>query len=256
MAWIKFEKDLQTDPRVLRLARALTERWGMSEATVTGKNKEFEICNAPPLPAVTIACGALVRLWCLADTHVAEDDMLRLSPDEIDAFIGLPGFCSLVPGDWFVDHGDSVELPGFHSHNGTLAKTKAVTAKRVERHRNKTEKALHDVTHIPLPDQTRPDQTKKDKNTVGLKPDLKALAKEVLEFLNTKTGRNYQPVPANVDMIVARLKEGSTVDDCRAVVAKKCREWSADEKMVQYLRPATLFNRTKFAQYRGEIGNG
>ena len=98
----------------------------------------------------------------------------------------------------------------------------------------------------------------KNKNTVGLKPDVKALrvqAIELLTFLNEKTGRTYQPVPVNVDMIVARLKEGSTVADCRAVIAKKCREWSADEKMTQYLRPATLFNRTKFAQYRGEIGN-
>jgi len=89
------------------------------------------------------------------------------------------------------------------------------------------------------------------KNTVGLKPD----ALQVLEFLNEKTGRQYEPVPANLELIIARLQEGATVDDCRAVVAKKCREWCADERMCQYLRPATLFNRTKFAQYRGEIAS-
>lgn len=82
---------------------------------------------------------------------------------------------------------------------------------------------------------------------------LRQQAIEVLLFLNEKTGRNYQPVPANVDMIVARLKQGASVDDCRAVIAKKCREWAADEKMTQYLRPATLFNATKFAQYQGEL---
>ena len=78
-------------------------------------------------------------------------------------------------------------------------------------------------------------------------------AREVLEFLNAKTGRHYQPVDANLKLIVARLKEGASVADCRAVVAKKCREWSTDEKMSDYLRPATLFNATKFAQYRGEL---
>ena len=99
----------------------------------------------------------------------------------------------------------------------------------------------------------------KEKNIVGLKPDLKALRKEATElltFLNEKTKRFYQPVPANIDMIVARLKEGNTPEDCRAVVAKKCREWGNDEKMNIYLRPATLFGRLKFAQYRGEVGNG
>lgn len=78
-------------------------------------------------------------------------------------------------------------------------------------------------------------------------------AREVLEFLNAKTGRHYQPVDANLKLIVARLKEGASVSDCRAVVAKKAREWSADDKMAEYLRPATLFNATKFAQYRGEL---
>jgi len=94
-------------------------------------------------------------------------------------------------------------------------------------------------------------QTQKEKNTVGQKPDD---AKQVLEFLNQKTGRHYEPVKANLQLITARLKEGASVDDLRAVVAKKCREWAGDPKMAQYLRPATLFNATKFAQYAGELG--
>jgi uncharacterized phage protein (TIGR02220 family) len=89
--------------------------------------------------------------------------------------------------------------------------------------------------------------------TLSGKPDFKPQAVEILNFLNTKTGRDYQPVSANLDLIVARLREGYSSDDIRSVVAKKCREWSGDEKMAPYLRPATLFNRTKFAQYQGEL---
>lgn len=83
---------------------------------------------------------------------------------------------------------------------------------------------------------------------------LRSEAVQALLFLNEKTGRNYEPGPANVDPIVARLKEGSTLEDVRAVVAKKCREWRGDEKMEPYLRPKTLFNRTNFANYKGELG--
>lgn len=93
-------------------------------------------------------------------------------------------------------------------------------------------------------------QNQRNKNTVGQKPD----ALQVLQFLNEKTGRNYKPVPANLELILARLKEGASPDDLRAVIAKKCREWAGDEKMDEFLRPATLFNRTKFAQYQGELG--
>lgn len=98
-------------------------------------------------------------------------------------------------------------------------------------------------------------------NTLSGKPDEssvshKSEAVEILEFLNTKTGRGYRPVKANIEMIIARLKEGATVADCRQVIAKKTREWGTDEKMEQYLRPKTIFNRTNFANYVGELGNG
>ena len=78
-------------------------------------------------------------------------------------------------------------------------------------------------------------------------------AKALLSFLNEKTGRNYQPGKANMEMITNRLKEGATERQCRLVILRKFHDWGTDEKMQEYLRPATLFNRTKFAQYVGEI---
>ena len=162
---------------------------------------------------------------------------------------------------------------GWHivNHEKYKSLVDSETVREQNRERQRRHRASKEESHAPsrsvtlrhgsnaVSRHTDTDTDTKIKNTVGLKPDLKALRKEAIEtltFLNEKTGRTYQPVPANVDMIVARLKEGNTIDDCRAVIAKKCREWGADEKMAQYLRPATLFNRTKFAQYRGEIGNG
>lgn len=93
----------------------------------------------------------------------------------------------------------------------------------------------------------------KNKDIVGLAPNLRQQAREVLQFLNEKTGRHYEPVPATLDPILARLKGGSSVEDLRAVIAKKTREWGADEKMQKYLRPKTLFNATNFANYKGEL---
>jgi uncharacterized phage protein (TIGR02220 family) len=81
----------------------------------------------------------------------------------------------------------------------------------------------------------------------------KSQAIEVLNFLNAKTGRAYRPVEENLKLIMARLKSGASVMDCRQVIVKKTREWKADVKMSEYLRPATLFNATKFEQYMGEL---
>lgn len=75
----------------------------------------------------------------------------------------------------------------------------------------------------------------------------------ILDFLNEKTGKNFRAVQVNLEFIQARLREGATVQDCKCVIAMKNREWGTDESMRKYLRPATLFNRTKFWQYHGEM---
>lgn len=143
------------------------------------------------------------------------------------------------------------------------------TAERSKRYREK--KASQRDSTPPHRDITQAEaeaevDAEKKKDNAGQLPGVEApvqqqhinghdkTARAILDFLNEKTGRRYQPVKANIEMIVARLKDGATIEEMRMVVAKKCREWSGDPKMAIYLRPATLFNRTKYAQYQGELG--
>jgi len=127
-----------------------------------------------------------------------------------------------------------------------------------ERWRNK-QKSNNNKPRKPKSAHTEAEAEALKSTTLSGKPDVSTLngfksqAKEVLEFLNAKTGRSYKAVPANLEMIAARLKDGATVEELRMVIAKKTREWGGDEKMNQYLRPATLFNRVKYAQYSGEL---
>jgi len=99
---------------------------------------------------------------------------------------------------------------------------------------------------------SRPRNGKESKGSKAMSGTPDAIA--ILDYLNEKTGSNYKPVKANVSLIEARLNE-STVDECRAVINAKVAAWQSDDKMREYLRPATLFNATKFANYVGEIGN-
>lgn len=99
----------------------------------------------------------------------------------------------------------------------------------------------------------------KEKTIMSGKPDVMKLnghrkeALEALQFLNIKAKRNYRGTEVNIKLIVSRFNEGYSLQDCKSVIAKKCREWLPDDKMREYLRPATLFNREKFNQYIGEI---
>ena len=76
---------------------------------------------------------------------------------------------------------------------------------------------------------------------------------DLLAFLNLKTGHNYRPVPANTKFILSLLKGGVSSQEIRSVIAMKIREWKTDAEMAKYLRPATLFNATNFAQYHGQL---
>ena len=129
--------------------------------------KELEQrCNAPALQAVTLVLGGLAQLWMHADTFARDDDTLDISLDEIDEITGIEGFGKLLPAEWLeVIDPHRVKLPDFQAHNGSDAKRKAQTAKRVAHHRNNQKRTgvtppSQPVTHQRY--QTRPDQTRPD----------------------------------------------------------------------------------------------
>lgn len=72
-------------------------------------------------------------------------------------------------------------------------------------------------------------------------------------WLNAKAKRNFPANPTNLGFILARMQEGVSAEQLKAIVSRKVRQWVGDEKMALYLRPATLFNRTKCSQYLGEL---
>ena len=76
--------------------------------------------------------------------------------------------------------------------------------------------------------------------------------KKIIEHLNQKTGKRFRMGPEHRKLIGTRLKT-ATVAECIAVIDLKAKHWLYDPMMRDYLRPATLFNATKFAQYLGEI---
>lgn len=70
----------------------------------------------------------------------------------------------------------------------------------------------------------------------------------VVQALNEETGSHYRPTSkATMRHILARLREGFTVEDCKEVIRKKTEEWGGTD-MARYLRPETLFG-SKFEGY-------
>lgn len=89
-----------------------------------------------------------------------------------------------------------------------------------------------------------------DVDVLSGKPD-DLPADRIILYLNRKAHRAYQRTEKNralVDGILVDYPE--TV--VKAVIDNKVAQWADDPKMVQYLRPSTLFNPDRFDEYANE----
>lgn len=81
-------------------------------------------------------------------------------------------------------------------------------------------------------------------------------AKVILAELNRRTfkqpNRGFPPTDANLNLIVARIRETDVERTFNTMVRMILKWWGTD--MQEFLRPATIFGQQKFSQYVGELG--
>lgn len=82
---------------------------------------------------------------------------------------------------------------------------------------------------------------------------------QVIDYLNDRAGTKFQAITNSGSLssgskdILARKKEhDATLQDFYHVIDKKTKQWIGTSQE-QYLRPITLFSKTKFENYLGEL---
>jgi len=130
VGWIKVEHETIDKPEVLEMAEML----GTSADEVFGK---------------------LFRVWCWFDLQSIDGNAGGVTGNAlkrfIDRLVSSQGFAaSMEKVGWLTDTG----MPNFNNHNGESAKKRAVTNKRVKRHRN-----ADDVTKA-FPEKRREEKIK------------------------------------------------------------------------------------------------
>ena len=105
--------------------------------------------------------------------------------------------------------------------------------KEYDRERKREERAGDDPNSDGIPEKTKRHQT----------------AIPILAYLNEKTGKHYRETETNLGFIGERLsEEGVTADGVRQMIDRQSKKW-AGSNMEDYMRPETLFNKTKFDGY-------
>lgn len=113
MSWIKFDSATPDKPEVWQIASEL----GIDSDAVVGK---------------------LMRVWIWFDSHTENGNAPSVTKALLDRLVGVTGFCAAMKSaGWLDDDGDNIALPNFEAHNGETAKKRALTARRVAKHKEK-----------------------------------------------------------------------------------------------------------------------
>jgi hypothetical protein len=163
--YIRVDKDQPNDTRLLDLADRVADSWQVSviRGEIAGAAQFADdlsaIENRHALRNALL--GALVTLWCYADTHIRSDDTLPVTVSGLAPVLGLPvTVLKAFPRDWLIERKDGiVELPGYCAKNGITPKDirkenndarreheRAKARERQQRHRDKQRESVTGVT--------------------------------------------------------------------------------------------------------------
>ena len=212
----------------------------------------------------------------LVDWEYAEQDGRRIT---IDIGCGMGGETvtsdmvisrMVAVGLWHPVYGETTQrIKGYLVHDygdfqpskEQVLRERELTANRVkafkERHKGNAQgngvsngignaKVTGDPVPVPVPKKT------KTRTLCEASASRRAQAIEILAWLNRKAHRAYRSSDTNLDFILQRLNGGIADWQLKAIVSIKCEQWAGTE-MEKFLRPATLFNKTKCEQYLGEL---
>lgn len=95
-------------------------------------------------------------------------------------------------------------------------------------------------------------EPKKKRAVKPVSKEVIEIAQKVIDYLNEKTGATFQAKGENLKLISERLSDGFTISDFFVVIDKKVADWKGNDYQ-KFLRPLTLFAKTKFENYLNSI---
>lgn len=140
--WVQMRCDLEEDPSVIHIATAV----GIAPDWVVGK---------------------LHNLWSWANKHTTNGNV-TVTCQWIDTRVKCDGFAkAMIEAGWLKEVARGILFPNFKRWNGKCAKQRALTAKRVARHRER--KRNGDVTNVTQLEQRRAEESRGEALCMGSK---------------------------------------------------------------------------------------
>ena len=110
--------------------------WIKFEANTPEKQEVFTITVAMGWDDPDLTVGKLLKVWRWFDQQTVDGNAPRVTAALMDRIIGVTGFAqAMCDVGWLIADEHGITLPNFERHNGQTAKNRALTAKRVAKHK-------------------------------------------------------------------------------------------------------------------------
>lgn len=135
----------------------------------------------------------------------------------------------------------SAEISAINGANATKKENKKGNRKETKTKSKRNSKELLTITN----------NSNSDFNSDSKSSSPDSAVSEIISHLNEIAGTSFQVTEAHAKHIRARLKEGMTVEDLKAINIVQTHNWKGTEWQ-KYLRPSTLYNSEKAGGYLSE----
>jgi len=191
--WLKFDKALPDKPEVFAIAADL----GLDVDTVVGK---------------------LMRVWSWFDSHTVDGNARNVTAAQLDRIAGHAGFMSAMARvQWAdVDPG-GISLPNFDRQNGETAKKRALTAKRVAKHKGKGNATGNAAGNAPSVSETLPREENSREDSFSIEAtdtDARAQAPTVRAGVfegHSRSLTGHRPITPYAEAAIALTRAGLQV---------------------------------------------
>lgn len=174
--------------------------WIKFEASTPEKPEVFAITVAMGWDDPDLAVGKLLKVWRWFDQQSINGNAPSVTLALLDRISGVSGFAQAMCNvGWLAQSELGLSLPNFDRHNGKTAKDRALTAKRVAKHKGNADgnaKGNAASVSLPLP---REEKRREEVKTPPISPDggkvSKAKSIGFPDFLKRCKDDGETPIP-------------------------------------------------------------
>ena len=194
----------------------MASQWIKIEHTTPDKPEVFQIADMLGIDPDAVV-GKLVRVWIWADQQTRDGNAPSVTSALLDRISCVTGFADALQSvGWLDITTGGIHFCNFDRHNGNSCKTRALSAKRVETHREVKRKCNGDSVTKALPEKRREEKNNNTETQDAVASNVPVVVKPDAASVNALKKRQPNFSKPSVQDVIAYVLEIQAAVDAKS----------------------------------------